>query len=48
MALAEAAPEAVETALAAVVDPLVAAGAAPSRRSVLKRATLPRLGRRFG
>ena len=48
MALAEAAPEAVEAALAAVVDPLVSAGAAPSRRAVLKRATLPRLGRRFG
>lgn len=46
--LAEKAPAAVEAALVAVVDPLVAAGAAPSRRAVLKRASLPRLGRRMG
>lgn len=39
---------AVVAGIAAVADPLVAAGAAASRRAILKRAALPRLGRRFG
>lgn len=45
--LAERDGPAVAAAVAAVVDPLVAAGAAASRRAILKRASLPRLGRRL-
>lgn len=48
MDLAERDGPVVMAGIEAVTDPMLAAGVAASHRAILKRASLPRLGRRFG